>query len=98
MTMLTSEKFEGLSATGVEFFQAAARKGALSMEVAGMRRRGRSAYSICKQVYGFSGSKGKVLLLMDTLVECLIAEKKGLLDPKMAVFVQTAMKNSRGER
>ena len=36
-------------------------KGALKLEVAGMKRRGRSAYVIVKEEFGFKGSKQKVL-------------------------------------
>lgn len=36
-------------------------KHALKLEVLGMKRRGRSVYSIVKQEFGFKGSKQKVL-------------------------------------
>lgn len=36
-------------------------RGALKLEVKGMKRRGRSAYSIVKEEFGFKGSKKKVL-------------------------------------
>jgi len=54
---------------GMAFVRAAARKGALSMEIAGLRRRGRSAYSIVKEVYGFSGSRESVLADLTEYVE-----------------------------
>ena len=76
MTMFTNEP-NGLHATGIEFFQAATRAAALRLELKGMKRRGRSVYSICKQVYGFTGSRAKVSELMDHLVAALIAEKEG---------------------
>jgi hypothetical protein len=94
MTTFTNEP-NGLSATGIEFFQAGSRKGALSMEISGLRRRGQSAYSICKQVYGFVGSKHAVLAQMDRLVEGLIAEKQGTISAEDLVFVQKAMWHSR---
>lgn len=90
MTLFTNEP-NGLSATGIEFFQAAARRSALSLEVAGMRKRGQSAFSICKQVYGFVGGKQKVLDQMDRLVEGLIAEKHGTADEDTLRFVRKAM-------
>jgi uncharacterized protein VirK/YbjX len=34
---------------------------ALRMELAGMKRRGRSAYSIVKEIYGYKGSKQSVM-------------------------------------
>lgn len=53
----------------INFFQLAARKGALGMELRGMKRRGQSAYAICKQVYGLKGTKQAVYDQMCTLVE-----------------------------
>lgn len=91
MSMVFTNEPNGLSATGVEFFQAGARKGALSLELHGMRRRGQSAYSICKQVYGFKGSRETVLALMERLVEGLIAEKQGIADEATLKFVRKAM-------
>jgi len=61
---------------GVAFVQMAARAGALKMEIAGFRRRGQSAYSICKQVYGLRGGREAVLRQMDELIEKAIAEKQ----------------------
>ena len=60
---------------GIAFFQMAARRGALRMELHGLRRRGQSAYSICKQVYGLKGSRERVLEQMDALIERAIAQK-----------------------
>jgi hypothetical protein len=51
------------------FVQMATRRAALRMEVAGMTRRGRSAYSICKSEYGLRGSKASVLDQMNAMVE-----------------------------
>lgn len=44
-------------------------RGALKLEVAGMTRRGRSAYSIIKQEFGFKGSKQKVLDQLNSYIE-----------------------------
>jgi hypothetical protein len=65
---------------GVKFYQMGARKGALSLEIAGMRRRGQSAYSICKQVYGLTGSREVVLWQMEWMVEGAIARKHGMTE------------------
>lgn len=54
---------------GIALAQLLARRGALRLEVLGMKRRGRSAYSICKEVYGLKGSKESVLKQMNALVE-----------------------------
>ena len=61
----------------INFFQLAARKGALGLECKGMTRRGQSAYSICKQVYGLKGNKQKVYEQMCELVEAAIAARQG---------------------
>lgn len=48
---------------GIAFARAAARKGALSMEIHGLKRSGgkQTAYSIVKDVYGFHGNRQSVL-------------------------------------
>lgn len=53
----------------IERMQFRARMVALKLEIAGMKRRGRSAYAICKEAYGLSGSKGKVLEQMGYMLE-----------------------------
>lgn len=88
--MLTNEP-NGLHATGVQFFQALFRKGALEMELVGMKRRGQSAYSICKQVYGFRGSREKVADLMNQLIDALIAEKQGVATASQLMFLDSAL-------
>jgi hypothetical protein len=59
---------------GIAFAQMAARKGALKLELAGMKRRGRSAYAICKEAYGLKGNRQKVYEQMCALVEKAIAD------------------------
>lgn len=54
---------------GIAFFQLLARRGALQLEIKGIKRRGRSAYSICKEVYGLRGTRQAVLAKMNALVE-----------------------------
>lgn len=54
---------------GIQFVQLVVRRGALKLETLGMKRRGQSAYSICKQVYGLKGTKARVLEQMDALIE-----------------------------
>jgi hypothetical protein len=68
MTMLTGPE-------GFAYMQLIARKGALSLELKGLRRRGRSAYSICKSEYGLRGSRESVLRQMEALVEQAIANR-----------------------
>lgn len=61
---------------GIAFFQLAARRYALSLELRGLKRRGRSAYSICKSEYGLKGSRESVLRQMDALIEAAHAAKE----------------------
>lgn len=54
----------------IRFAQLCARKGALGLELKGLRRsRGQSMYAVCKQAYGFKGSKQKIYQQMCELVE-----------------------------
>jgi hypothetical protein len=57
---------------GIAFYQLAARKAALSLEIKGLRRHGRSAYAICKEVYGLKGSRTSVLAQMQALVDAAL--------------------------
>ena len=45
----------------IDAFRLRALRGALKLETLGMRRGGRSAYSIVKEEFGFKGNKQKVL-------------------------------------
>lgn len=80
---------------GIAFVQLAARRGALRLEVAGFRRRGQTAYSICKQVYGLKGDKSTVLRQMDAMVEDALlarAAKMGTNQPALTnlhTFIST---------
>ena len=49
------------SAEQIALFRMKALRGALKLEILGMKRRGRSVYSIVKEEFGFKGSKQKVL-------------------------------------
>lgn len=46
-------------------------KGALKLEMVGMRRRGRSAYTILKQDFGYRGSRATVLAAVQADVDRL---------------------------
>jgi hypothetical protein len=61
---------------GIAFFQLCARRGALKLEIAGLKRRGRSAYSICKEVYGLKGSREKVLEQMEAMIQAAQVAKR----------------------
>jgi len=64
----------------IAFAQLAARKAALSLEIRGLKRRGRSAYSICKSEYGLKGSRESVLAQMQALVNQAIADRQNARD------------------
>ena len=53
----------------IDAFRLCALKGALKLEILGMRRRGPSAYAILKGEYGFKGNKAKVLEQTQALVD-----------------------------
>lgn len=62
---------------GIEFVQLLARRGALRLEIFGLRRGGRSAYAICKEVYGLKGSRQKVLDQLNRMIEDIQAKRRG---------------------
>ena len=47
----------------IEAFRLLALRGALKLELIGLKKRGRSAYSIIKSEFGFKGNKRKVFNL-----------------------------------
>lgn len=61
---------------GIAFARMAALRSGLRLEISGMRRRGRSAYSICKSDYGLKGNRDSVLRQMTGLLEAAIAAKE----------------------
>lgn len=65
-----------------DFFRLIARRGALRLEIHGLKRRGRTAYSICKSEYGLRGDRASVLRQMNDLVEAahLARFEKSLAD------------------
>jgi len=61
----------------MDFYQLVARRASLKLELVGMKRRGRTAYSICKQVYGLRGTRQRVLAQMNDLIELAHAKNRG---------------------
>ena len=53
----------------INMFRMLSLKGALGLEVKGMKRRGRSAYSIVKEEFGLKGNKQRVLEQFTPIVE-----------------------------
>lgn len=52
----------------IPVFRMLALKGALKLEILGLHRRGRSAYSIIKEEFGLKGSKQSVLAQYEGLL------------------------------
>ena len=44
-------------------------RGALKLEILGMKRKGRSAYSLIKEEFGFKGNREKVLGQIEAEIE-----------------------------
>lgn len=67
----------GFTATGksVDFVRMAALKSALHLELVGMKRRGRSAYSIIREEFGLKGSREKVYEQFCKLVDAESAKQ-----------------------
>ena len=57
----------------IAMWQMLARRGALRLEIAGLRRNGRSAYSIVKSEYGFKGNRESVLAQLNAHIESIKA-------------------------
>lgn len=53
----------------INAYRILALKGALKLETKGMTSRGRSAYSIVKQEFGFKGNKLSVLTQLEAWIE-----------------------------
>jgi len=64
-----------LTGKQIDFYRLAALKGALYLELKGMKRRGRSAYSILKSEYGLKGNKESVYKQVCEMVQLEIKNK-----------------------
>jgi len=60
----------------VDTFRLLALRGALRLEIKGLKRRGRSVYSIIKEEFGFKGNKEKVLSQLNQLIKEVKDEPK----------------------
>ena len=67
-----NEGFVAYTKDNINFFRLLSLRSALKLEIVGMKKRGRSAYSIIKEEFGFKGSKQSVLADLEEL----IAQKK----------------------
>lgn len=53
----------------IDMFTFLSRKGALKLEMLGLKKGGQSVYSIIKQEYGFKGSRESVLKQMEEIIK-----------------------------
>lgn len=65
-----------LTGDKIELARLAMLKAMLKLEIAGMHRRGRSAYSILKSEYALKGSKQKVLSQIEGLLNAGVSNEK----------------------
>ena len=60
-----------------ELMQMIVQKHALKLEIYGMKRRGRSAYVLIKEMYGLNGSKKRVLEQFTSMIQSIKEEQQG---------------------
>lgn len=65
-----------ITGSDIEVYRFFARKGALKLEILGLKHSCGSVYAICKKVYGLKGSKQKVLDQMEEIAKQITGEKK----------------------
>ena len=70
-----NEGFVAYTKDNINFFRLLSLRGALKLEIIGMKRGGRSVYSIIKEEFGFKGSKRSVLADLEELIELKKDEK-----------------------
>ena len=58
----------------MEVYRMATLKAALKLEIAGMTRHGRSAYSLIKEEYGWKGRRERILNLLEARIVDMKAE------------------------
>lgn len=64
------------NADAIAFAQMCARKGALHLELLGLKRRGRSAYAICREAYGLKGSRQQVYDQLCAMIKKALEDKQ----------------------
>jgi hypothetical protein len=60
---------------GTAFAQLLARRGALRLEILGLRHSGGSVYALCKRAYNLKGSKQRVLEQVNAMIENIKAAR-----------------------
>ena len=64
-----NEGFVAYTKDNINLFRLLSLRSALKLEIVGMKKRGRSAYSIINEEFGFKGSKQSVLADLEELIE-----------------------------
>lgn len=77
-----------ITGDSISFFQLAARKGAVSLEMQGMKRRGEPAWKICRDAYSIPGT-GKRRASMQQVYDWLCAKVEELRPQQQHVFKET---------
>ena len=61
----------------IDLYSIVTKRSALALEMKGMKRRGRSAYSIIKEEFGLKGSKQKVFEQLTEIIEAIKEHREG---------------------
>ena len=61
----------------IELYAMQCQKQALRLEIYGMKRRGRSAYVLIKEMYGLNGSKKRVLEQFTAMIQSMKDQQQG---------------------
>ena len=61
----------------IDLYSIVAKRSALVLEMRGMKRRGRSAYSLIKEEFGLKGNKQKVFEQLTEIIEAIKEYREG---------------------
>ena len=61
----------------IDLYSILAKRSALALELRGMKRRGRSAYSLIKEEFGLKGNKQKVFDQLGEIIEIIKEQREG---------------------
>ena len=62
----------------IDLYSIMVKRSALVLEMRGMKRRGRSAYSLIKEEFGLKGSKQKVFEQLTEIIEAIKEYREGV--------------------
>ena len=61
----------------IDLYSIITKRSALVMEMRGMKKRGRSAYSIIKEEFGLKGNRQKVFEQLTEIIEAIKQQRQG---------------------